>query len=191
MIKLNKQAHARAWAVAAVLAACSGVASAQWYGGAAGGRAHVTEDCADTDSCESSSRGYKAYLGYKSDEVFAVEAGYLNFGRYKSTQGSDFADVKIAGYLAALAMRGHVTPEFTVVGRVGVTFLDTRLNGKSNGQFVGAADHSNKPYIGIGLEYEVMPKVKLTAAADFTKAGAFDGDVTTVRLITLGVQGDF
>jgi OOP family OmpA-OmpF porin len=190
MIKLNKLAHV--WAVATVLAAFSGHASAQWYGGAAGGRAHINLDCAAAgdDTCNSSYRGYKAYLGYQSDEVFAVEAGYLNFGRYKETLGSNYIDTKIAGFLAAVAFRGTLMPELKVVGRLGITFLDTRVNGSINNTFYGEAEHSNRPYFGIGLEYEVMPQIKLTAAADFTKA-AYDGQTASMRLLSLGVQGDF
>ena len=191
MIQLNKPA--RACALVAALAALAGGASAQVYGGVAGGRAHLNADCSGTDSCNTSHNGYKAYLGYKTDTVFAVEAAYFNFGRYKGVAGSDFLDYDTKGLVVALVMRGAVVPQLPqlrLVGRFGMSMLDTHANGRSGSQILARTDHSNKPYFGVGLEYEVMPQLKVTAAADFTKANYY-GETASLRLLSLGAQYDF
>ena len=191
MIQLNKRA--RACALAAALAALAGGASAQVYGGMAGGRAHVNGDCSGTDFCNTSHNGYKAYLGYKTDTVFAVEAAYFNLGRYKAGEGSDLVDYDTKGLVVALVMRGAVVPQLPqlrLVGRFGMSMLDTKTHARVGVTNLGRTDHSNKPYFGVGLEYEVMPQLTLTAAADFTKAN-FYGDTASMRLLSLGAQYDF
>ena len=133
------------------------------------------------------------YLGYKTDTVFAVEAAYFNFGRYKGVAGSDFLDYDTKGLVVALVMRGAVVPQLPqlrLVGRFGMSMLDTHANGRFGAQTLGRTDHSNKPYFGVGLEYEVMPQLKVTAAADFTKANYY-GETASLRLLSLGAQYDF
>lgn len=187
---MNASRNRKMTAVAALLLALTGAASAQWYGGVAGGQARVGLDCDDPVRCDETSPGYKLTLGYRTDTVFAVEAAYLNAGRNKITDDTDHIDLRPKGFLLGVALRGAVLPELRVVGRFGLAMLDTRVEGRLLGGRFSQSYHSKQPYFGVGLEYEVAPQIKLTAAADFTKAKV-GNQTRSVRLLSLGGQLDF
>ncbi|WP_338439503.1 outer membrane beta-barrel protein [uncultured Aquabacterium sp.] len=128
---MNASRNMKAVALAALLLALTGTASAQWYGGVAGGQARVDLGCDAPLRCEETSPGYKLTLGYRTDTVFAVEAAYLNAGRNKITDETDNLDLRPKGFLLGVALRGAVLPELRVVGRFGLAMLAPVSRGAS------------------------------------------------------------
>lgn len=173
-------------ALAALLAASFGGASAQVYVGGGFGPSHVNIDCpAILGNCDTSDTGYKVYGGYKLNPAVALEVAYVDFGKAKFTGGSFASD----GFLINAAFRHHFTRELNGVARLGVATLDTKLSGPR--VFGGSrTDSSTKLYFGLGAEYALQKNFKVTAGADFTHA-EFQGDSGAVRLLSIGAQYDF
>lgn len=170
-------------ALAALLAASFGGASAQVYVGGGFGPSHVNIDCpAILGNCDTSDTGYKVYGGYKLNPAVALEVAYVDFGKAKFTGGSFATD----GFLINAAFRHNFTRELNGVARLGVATLDTKLSGP----FVSQTDSSTKLYFGLGVEYALQKNFKITAGADFTNA-EFQGDSGAVRLLSIGAQYDF
>lgn len=184
--------------IAAALVATAAGASAQTYIGGALGQGRVNVDCDGATSCDKSDTGYKIYAGYKVNPAIAIEAAYVSFGeaKVKTPQSGLLVDVgfKSKGVLLAGAFRGALNPDFSVVGRLGLSFLKT----KTSASVLSFSDSENKnsvkPYFGLGLEYAFNKNVRAIASADFTQATAeYNGvsDTGAVRLLGLGVQYDF
>ncbi len=179
-------------ALAAVLGTMMAAASAQVYVGGNVGQARTNVDCSDSLSCDKSDTGYKLTVGYKLNPTVALEAAYVNFGKVKARYLDDDAnpfsvEVKGHGVLLAAAFRYPVMPTLNVVGRLGMASL--KAKGSSS---LGTSDSesSTKPYVGLGAEYALTKELRLTAAADFTRA-KFADDSYAVRLLSLGAQYDF
>lgn len=112
-------------AVAGLLTAMMGVASAQVYVGGVIGQSHVNLSCDDYNlGCDKSDTGTKFYVGYKLNPIVALEAAYVDFG--KGTRGftdSFYGDIhdsfEASGALVAAAFRYAPHPQLSLVGRVG------------------------------------------------------------------------
>lgn len=173
-------------ALASLLLAMVGSASAQVYVGGAFGPSHVNMDCpAILGSCDTSDTGYKVYGGYKLNPMVALEVAYIDFGKAKFTGGSFATD----GFLINAAFRHNFNRELNGVARLGVATLDTKLSGP---RVIGGSqtDSSTKLYFGLGLEYAFTKNLKGTVGADFANA-EFKGDSGSVRLLSIGAQYDF
>jgi len=184
--------------MAAALATMVAGASAQTYFGGAFGQGNFNVDCGGATSCDKSGNGYKVYGGYKVNPAIAIEAAYVSFGEAKLVvpESGFLVNVgfKSQGVLLAGAFRGNLNPNFSLVGRLGLSFLKTKTTGSLFGFSESESKNSVKPYVGLGLEYAFNKNVRATAAADFTQATAeFDGvsDSGAVRLLSAGLQYDF
>lgn len=177
-------------ALAAVLIGSMAGASAQVYVAGNVGQSHFSIDCTDA-SCDKSDMGYKLTAGYKLNPMVALEASYVNFGKLK-VRGTDDAgdpfsgDLKTSGLLFAAAVRYEAAPAVSLVGRLGLSSLKTKLSSSLG----GGDTSSTKPYFGIGAEYSLNKQMRLTAGADFTRAKV-DNDSGSVRLLSVGAQYDF
>ncbi len=184
-------------AVAALLTAMMGAASAQAYIGGVIGRSHVNIDCDDYNlGCDKSDTGTKLYAGYKFNPLIALEAAYVDFGKGSRgfTEGSDDVhhSFEASGALVAAAFRYAAHPQLSLVGRVGLSFLKTKFKQTTPNDFdtYSVSDDSVKPYIGVGIEFALNKNLRLTADADFTTAEV-DNNKNSVRLLGVGLQYDF
>jgi len=172
-------------ALAALLAASFGGASAQVYVGGALGLTHV--DCpANVANCDAADMGFKGTVGYRLNRVVALEASYFDFGKSKFNVLFVGSSQEVSGFVLNAALRHDFTRELTGVGRLGFGTMDTkqRFGGTSR------TESSTKVYFGLGLEYALSRNLKATAAADFTSA-EYNGDSHAVRMFTAGAQYDF
>ncbi len=182
-------------AVAAILGAMMGAASAQVYVAGNVGQSHFKVDCSDTISCDKSDTGYKLTAGYKLNPVVALEASYVGFGKTKARGLDDNADaatveLKANGFLFAAAFRQLLTPELGLVGRLGLSSLKSKGSFHSPTASASDSQSSTKPYFGVGAEYAFTKQLRLTAGADFTRV-KFDDESYSVRLLSIGAQYDF
>jgi len=175
-------------ALAGLLLAAMGGASAQVYVGGALGLTHV--DCpANVANCDAADMGFKASVGYRLNRVAALEASYIDFGKSKFNVpilafvgGSQ----EVSGFVLNAALRHDLTRELTGVGRLGFAMMDTKL--RAGG--ASRTESSTKVYFGLGLEYALSRNLKATAAADFTSA-EYNGDSHAVRMFSAGAQYEF
>ncbi len=172
-------------ALAGLLLAAMGGASAQVYVGGALGLTHV--DCpANVANCDASDMGFKGTVGYRLNRVVALEASYIDFGKSKFNAFLVGGSQEVTGFVLNAALRHDFTRELTGVGRLGFGTMDTKLR-------VGGAsrtESSTKVYFGLGLEYALSRNLKAVAAADFTSA-EYSGESYAVRMFSAGAQYEF
>jgi hypothetical protein len=186
----NLEMAMKAWCVALGLMTMVGTASAQWYAGGTVGAGNV-----DTDCCGSGGgTGFKVYGGYEIANRhvpnLSVEAAYIDFGEASRSGLVSKASLGATALTGAAVLRMKFNPAFTGVGRLGLAHVEATASGSV--LIVGASksDSSFQPYFGLGLEYRLSPKWKVTGSMDFTSydLGSESG---SVRLIGAGAQYEF
>lgn len=187
-------------AVAGLLTAMMGVASAQVYVGGVVGQSRVNLECEDYNlGCDKSDTGKKLYVGYRLNPAVALEAAYVDFGKaHRSYTESYYFDApavqsyEARGALLSAAFRYAAHPQLSLVGRVGLSFLKSRYVGtiRDYDYRESDSDDSVKPYLGLGIEFALNKNLRITAEADFTSAD-IDGDTGAVRLLGVGLQYAF
>ncbi len=114
----------------------------------------------DTDTA------YRIFAGYKFNNYFALEGGYVNFGKFNLSAntlpaGAVSADLKASGWtLDALGML-PVGNSFSVLGRIGAIRSEVKENLSSSGAvaFVPGTDLNPTATktsfdFGVGLQYD-------------------------------------
>ncbi len=112
-------------AVAGLLAALVGAASAQVYVGVASGQSeYVDVDCDGAQSCQKNGVGYKVYGGYHINPEVALEAAYVSFGRTKGVVPESGYLVNIEGRSRGVLLDGvyrhAMGPRVSLVGDWGL-----------------------------------------------------------------------
>lgn len=169
--------------IASAIALAAGLASAQGasplYLGGAFGSSEVSVEGPNVDDSDT---GFKIYGGYEINPMFALEIGYMDFGKATFTGGS----VEVDAFYGAAVGRLEFTKGLTGVGRLGFANVDTK------GRVFGASDSESAVnlYFGLGLEFALNKNFKLTGALDFTE-GEINGDSGDVSLMSVGLQYNF
>ncbi len=181
------------------LALLASAAGAQVYAGVGGGVTHFEQDCSGTETCETTSMGGKFYGGFALNPNVAIELGYLDFGKVKSSGWVNVygtpvllhVDLQATAVTAALALRGPVARDLSVVGRLGMA--QVKMTGKVYTSAFSAPDENQtttKPYVGVGLEYSFSQKLKGVLSADFTQGEIVD-ESGSLRMVGVGLQYAF
>jgi len=144
---------------------------------------------------------WRLQAGYRFNQNFALEAGYIDLGKnsYKGTYsgGRATADWSAGGIdIAAVGML-PVNSRFTLLGKVGAIGAQTKTDWSSNG-ISGIPDGNEtktqlKPFAGIGAAYNLNEKSDLRAEYERFN-GIGDASLTgkaDVSVISLGVTYHF
>lgn len=178
-------------ALVGLLAMCAMAAShAEPYVVASLGSSKVDIDCAGTTSCDTRSTGLKLLGGYKFTPNFAIEGGYMDFGKAKFTFSGVPFTLKTAGIGAGAAFHQDLSPDWNLAARLGVASIKAEAEAQ-----VGAVSRSNDEtstqlYGGLGIGYRITPKVSLDASYDFTKL-EISGSKSNVNMFGIGVTVAF
>ncbi len=185
---------------AALLTLALGGAHAQAYIGATFGASNLNLDCAGAVACDDKGSGYKVYGGYSFTKGFALEGGYLDFGK---ASGSAYAyalganrlvnlELETTAFFLAAAVRGDFTPNFGGAARLGLASVKTDVTGFVPSLNRGVKDSSSagKAYFGLSLDYAFTKNLKGVVAADFTTTDIYE-ESAAVRMISIGAQYDF
>lgn len=183
----------------AALALLTSFANAQVYAGVGAGVTHFEQDCTGAETCETSSTGGKFYGGFAVNPNLAFEVGYLDFGKVKSSgwvsvYGTPLllhVDLQATAVTAAVALRGPIARDLSLVGRLGVA--QVKMTGQVYTSAFSAPDEnqtSTKPYVGVGLEYSFSQKLKGVLSADFTQGEIVD-ESGSLRMVGVGLQYAF
>jgi OOP family OmpA-OmpF porin len=182
---------------AAALLACVGGASAQVYVGGALGATNQDVDCQGASKCDKNAVGGKLYAGYAIDPVFALEAGYANFGKFSASGtvsglGLVPLDLRSSAVFILGAIRGAVVPDMKLVGRLGMANVTSKID--VSAPSVSGTDSMSEisAYYGIGLEYTINKNLSASVEADFTKsADVAETGNGLIRMISVGAQYRF
>lgn len=187
--------------VATLMALVAGSASAQVYLEGAFGSTNLEVDCTGASRCEKSGTGAKLIGGYAVSPNIAVEVGYLKFGdakfagtTYIPGYGYGYLDVtyKSNAFYIGGAARGELVHNFWGVARLGLAQVETKADARITYGGGTSSKSGAEALFGLGVEYAVAQKLKLTAGVDFTQSPIAEGNTTaTLRLLSIGAQYNF
>jgi OOP family OmpA-OmpF porin len=142
----------------------------------------------DSISDDENGFGYKVFAGRQFNQYFGVEGGYFNLGKFGYTAnttpaGSEQGSIKLQGLNLDAVGTLPVTDKFSVLGRVGVTYLQSRDSFTGAGAVTVSDSNPKKNDVnykfGVGVQYA------------FTDALAMRGEVERYRVNdAVGNRGD-
>lgn len=163
---------------------------AHTYGLLSLGQGHLNADCTGVQACDRSNTGGKAVLGYSFGNGFSLEGGYTHFGKFRASDGA----VGLSAKPEALSLGGAYTaalgPQWSLVGRVGVARVRTKLNAEVGSLSGSDSERSTQPIVGLAVNYALTPAARIELGVDATRA-QYQGERSNVRLVSLGARFAF
>lgn len=128
-----------------------------------------------SSSLDKADTGYKAQAGYKFNENFAVEGGYIDFGKstysFTSAGGSANIQYKLTGINIAAVGILPINDAFSVFGKLGA--ISAKVDGSASGNASGTSQTTKLvPGWGIGASYNLNKQFAVRAEFEqFSKVG--------------------
>ncbi|MEO8009393.1 MAG: outer membrane beta-barrel protein, partial [Betaproteobacteria bacterium] len=149
---------------AAMSAAYAGQDSGGYFG-AGIGKASVSDYCSDTGglvvtSCDDSDMSFKIFGGYRFTRNIAVEAAYVDLGKYPATVSAGVpvnVSVKLTGVTVQAVGIVPFGNEFSVMGRIGAILWDLNSSASVPGFSTGSSDTGVDIAMGVGAQYKFTP----------------------------------
>lgn len=209
-MKTCRNAAALGWLAAAALGGTPVHAQdAGWYGGGSIGRSAVTIDeerirnglagqgLATTEFSERDrDTAFRLFGGYQVNRYFGVEGGWFDMGEMGYTAGTRPAgslrgDVRLRGVNLDLVGSFPVTDRFSLLGRIGGAYVQTRGSFAASGAVVnpyGAASTSERNFgakVGVGVGWRLNESWELRAEAERMRIDDSVGNKGHVDLLSL------
>jgi OOP family OmpA-OmpF porin len=147
--------------------------------------------CEGTPNCDSGSTAFKFVGGYEFANRFALEVGYIDFGKAHFSESGLSADLKVFGPTFGVAYNAQLSEDAGMNFRLGVANLKTKIEASLAGYGSGSDSETNTvPYFGIGFNYAVVENVLVEVGADFSRGELYD-EKADVRAITFGIRVKF
>ena len=121
---------------------------------------------------DNSSAGYKLFGGYQLNRNFAVEGGYFDLGRFNyslnTTSPSTFtSDTRVRGLNLDLVGLLPLTDKFSVLGRIGAAYAQSRANFTSTGAMPLSSSPTSRNdtnlKVGLGMQYAITEALAVRA----------------------------
>jgi len=145
--------------------------------------------------------GYKLYGGYQANDYFSLESGWFDLGRHNFTStttpaGSLLGKIKVRGVNLDALLRLPLTDQFSVFGRGGMTYAQTRDSFSTTGALALPANpNPNKwawnPKYGVGLDYNLTRSFGIRAEAERYRINDAVGGKGNIDLFSLGMTYRF
>jgi OOP family OmpA-OmpF porin len=188
---------------AVAVVAASSIAAAQGYVGASIGQSSTKFNTTDyslglatvSESQDKTDSAYKLFVGYDLNKAWAIEGGYVDFGKAKYMYAgtgalaglTGQADIKNSAWFIAGKGTIAINEQFGLFGKLGISSNKSKLSGTTNNAAVNAAagfpmtaskTRTDLVY-GVGAEYSVTKQVALRF--EFEDFGKFGNDNDTGR----------
>jgi OmpA-OmpF porin, OOP family len=178
-------------ALVGLLALCAAAAShAEPYVVASLGSSKLNLDCEDATSCDKRGTGLKLLGGYKLTPNFAIEAGYMDFGKAAAADETVSVNFENKAIVFGGAFHQDLSPDWALAARLGLASMKSEAKSQAGSVSLAADETSTQLYGGLGIGYRISPKVSLEASYDFTKA-ELDGSKANVNMFGIGVTVAF
>ena len=161
-------------------------ADSKFYVGGAIGSAEL-DDSFNGFNFDSSAIAFRISAGWRFNDYFAAELGYLDFGDFEE----DFdvlgdlvpASVSANGFTFGVSGALPVSDNFALTGRAGMFFWNgtATLNGVTE-----ASPDDTNPYFAAGARYRFTER--FSVVGDFTY---YDLEQTESSVISVGIEVDF
>lgn len=160
------------------------------YGLLSLGQGHLNVDCTGVQSCDRNATGGKAVFGYSFGNGFSLEGGYTNFGKFRASDGALGLSAKPEALSFGGAYTAALTPDWGLVGRLGVARVRTKLHAETGVLSGSDSESKTQPIVGLGLNYALSPSTRIELGVDATRA-QYQGERSNVRLVSLGARMAF
>ena len=131
----------------------------------------------DSSTADNSGTGYKLFGGYQLNRNFAVEGGYFDLGKssysINATQliggalGTFNGETRVRGLNLDLVGMLPLSDRFSVLGRVGAAYAQSRANFNSTGSVPANTSNSRRNdtnlKVGLGLQYAITEALAVRA----------------------------
>jgi OOP family OmpA-OmpF porin len=133
--------------------------------------------------------------GYHFSPIFAAEVGYSRFGDSTITAGTASGTVSASSAQAALVGSLPLTPQFDLIGKIGVASNKHKIDATSSGvTVVSMSSSQNDLLIGLGAQYNFNSQLSMRAQYEsFGKFGDFGttGVAMKASALSVGVAYNF
>lgn len=197
----------RLFAAAMTVAATAVAGSAQaaggkWYAGAAVGQSKWSNiDTSGSTSITDSTTGLKLLGGYRINDMFSVEGGYVDFGKYKQSYTDSSGKGQFDDTASGLVVDGLFYPvrangfaPFLKLGLIQATVKGSISYASTDGSdsYSGSGSKSGmKVSYGLGLDYAVMPAMDVRVGFDHFNLKTDTSTDIKINLLTVGAQYKF
>jgi len=166
-------------------------AMAQAYVSGGVGFSQISVRCGNWTSCDRSDTAAKITGGYELGNGFALEVGYITFGKGKVSYFIFSEQFKVDGFTLGGAYRLPLTKDSEMSLRLGAAHLKTKgstqIFGRPRGSY---SEEKPDAYAGFGFGYTLDKHLKIEAGCDFSRA-SYQDEKVNVRAITLGARYAF
>jgi len=130
--------------------------------------------------------------GYKFDQNFAVEVGYLSFGKASGSDGTVSASIEPTSFYVAGVATYPVSPVFSVYGKLGASANRTKLSAKSGTESFSNTQSETTLLVGVGAAYTVAQNIDITLEyVNVGKTVKVDGVTVKPSQLTIGARFSF
>ena len=121
---------------------------------------------------DNSSTGFKLFGGYQLNRNFAVEGGYFDLGRFNyalstTPVGTFSSDTRVRGLNLDLVGMLPLSDQFSVFGRVGAAYAQSRANPTRTGALLlnnsSTSRKDTNVKVGLGLQYAITEALAVRA----------------------------
>ena len=126
----------------------------------------------DSVTADNSGTGYKLFGGYQLNRNFAVEGGYFDLGRFSyglgtTPAGTFSGNTRVRGLNLDLVGILPLSDSFSVFGRVGAAYAQSRANFASTGAVPvntsGTRSNDTNLKLGLGMQYAITEALAVRA----------------------------
>ena len=168
-------------------------AHAQMYASLSAGQSHAGIDCGGFTSCSRNGTGFKLVGGYRLDEHFSLEAGYLQFAAFKGGLGTASIQARPSAFTLGAAVVSQLDNRWALTARLGYALVRTSIGTSALDGSESHTSRNSKAYAGLGMIYTSSDKLRFQFGVDTTRADDSRNVAGRVnfRLISTGVTVDF
>lgn len=130
--------------------------------------------------------------GYKFDQNFAAEVGYLSFGKASGSDSGVSASIEPTSFYVAAVGTYPVSPVFSIYGKLGAAANRTKLSAKIGTMSFSNTQSETTLLAGVGAAYTVAPNIDITLEyLNVGKVVKVDGVNIKPSQITIGARFAF
>ena len=165
--------------------AATAAAHAAPYAELALGQTSVADlDCTGATTCKDKPTSFRLTGGWQYNANLAAELSYVSFGTARAADATDSVSAKARGFGIGAAATLPLGNQLGLVGRLGLMSVRTSATATSGAVSGSTATTKTKPYLGVGVTYDLNKAIGLGLNYDTTKAeiAGLKSDLNTLSL---------
>ena len=140
-----------------------------WYVGGGVGQSKGDDVCDGISSCDDTDTGWKLFGGLQFTQYVAIEAGYVDLGKFSGNVSGISASAEATGYTAHVVGTLPLNSRFSLIGRLGTIYNDVEVKASAGGSSDSARDQQFAFAVGVGAEVNFTDQFSLRAEYELFK----------------------